>query len=203
MSRFDTLSFVFLFLKENFKDIRKVQWTGFGYFNETLGVILLGELTLFLSKHRLNSSTRPLVHSSTRPLVHSSTRPLVHSSTRPLVHSSTRCLLRQSLSLLSFVVVLFCFLGATGCGSGDNNNKRGPSQAHPPSDPQIPLPGDKSGGPEAPVNLVPTPGNAQVTLTWEVLPGNPVTSYEYRTSRDGANTWTPWEKDPLHPDSPP
>ena len=100
--------------------------------------------------------------------------------------------MRGGLMLRQLLLVLMtgALVGTlAGCGGGGGGNGESPGKGGP-SDPHVP--GDKDEVPEPPVNLLPTPGNEQVTLTWEILPGNPVTGYEYRTSGDGGATWSVW-----------
>ena len=123
--------------------------------------------------------------------------------TQSLVPATTHSLRKLSLLILAplrtpthppllatlTLALTLALVGGTGCGSGSSSNGDKPGKETP-TEPETP--DDKDEVPEPPVNLLPTPGNEQVTLTWEILPGNPVTGYEYRTSGDGGATWSVW-----------
>ena len=52
----------------------------------------------------------------------------------------------------------------------------------------------EAAAPDAPTNLVASPGHESVRLTWTAPAydgGSPITGYEYRQSEDGGTTWNP------------
>ena len=97
------------------------------------------------------------------------------------VSDLTALFLRHSHA--GFILRLFLLVLMTGalvgCG-GDGGSGKGAS------------PSPRKDKPEAPVKLMPTAGDGQVTLTWEVPSGSSVTSYKYRVRESGREVvgWT-------------
>ena len=102
------------------------------------------------------------------------------------VSDFTALFLRHSHAGFMLRLFLLVLMAGTlaGCGGGGGGSGKGN-----PPDPTEP---PKNEVPEAPVKLVPTAGDGQVTLTWEKPTGSSVTSYKYRVRESGREVvgWT-------------